>query len=299
MTDSSRVDASPATEPVSTVMGILRPIVLRPVLFMLCTIGASLGLTGASYLLTPKYRVQAVLFPSDSGSAGSSVRALGDLGGLAALAGVNIGGGQDSTVESVAMLKSKLLIRQFIVERDLLPVLFAKKWDSAAKRWAVEPADIPSVEDGVKLFDRRVRRVGEDRKTGLVTLSVEWTDRAVAEQWANELVLRLNKEMRDRAIRESDASLQQLQVQYAAAEIQPLQQSVAELIEAQVKRKTFAQVRRDYALRVVDPAFRPDADDYFFPKRPVFALAGALFGALLGYALALMALRSSKSRIAK
>ena len=38
-----------------------------------------------------------------------------------------------------------------------------------------------------------MRRVSEDRKTGLVTLSIQWKDSVVAANWANAVVMRLNE----------------------------------------------------------------------------------------------------------
>jgi len=37
----------------------------------------------------------------------------------------------------------------------------------------------------------------------MLTISVEWRDRDVAAQWANQLVAQLNEEMRQRAIDEA------------------------------------------------------------------------------------------------
>jgi hypothetical protein len=77
-------------------------------------IGAVLGVTAvalaAAFLLTPVYRASAVMIPAsaDRNSLSSSLgSSLGQLGGLAALAGVTLGTGDTTTEESIAVLKSR------------------------------------------------------------------------------------------------------------------------------------------------------------------------------------------------
>ena len=50
-------------------------------------------------------------------------------------------------------------------------------------------------------------------KTGLVTLSLEWTDPELIAQWANNLVMRLNDHQREFAVSEAQRSIEYLNQQ--------------------------------------------------------------------------------------
>jgi uncharacterized protein involved in exopolysaccharide biosynthesis len=171
-----------------------------------------------------------------------------------------------------------------------MPTLFARKWDVANNAWLVAADRIPTDGDAFKLFDRRVRGLTQDKKTSLLTLTVEWRDPALAADWANGLVADVNEEMRRRAITEADATIDLLQRQISQTEVVQLREALYKTLESEVKRKTFAMVRDEYALRVIDPAAPAAAREYVFPRRTPFMLGGLLAGALAA-ALALLAIR--------
>jgi uncharacterized protein involved in exopolysaccharide biosynthesis len=235
-----------------------------------------------AFLATPVYRVTTVLLPVEESSIAGAVRGLGDLGALAAMAGLGGAMSGDLSIEAEALLRSRKFTEDFIRERNLLPVLFADKWDARQSKWRVAADDTPQVSDGFQLFDRGVRRVGKDRRSGLVTLTIDWHDATVAADWANDLVRRVNEEMRARALKDTSATIAQLHEQLEATKVVPLQVSISELLEAQIKRQTFARVRSEFALRVVDPAVVPGDDEQVFPRRALLVVAGGAAGLVLG-----------------
>ena len=237
------------------------------------------------FLAPPVYRVTAVLIPADASADSLGMRALDSLGSLASLAGVNVGGAEDQTTEAIAVLRSRRFTVDFIRDNNLMPRLFPDDWDAARGKWAVDGDDVPTDARAYKLFDEDIRTITQDRKTGIVTLSIDWVDRDEAVTWARELVNRVNEEMRARTIRESTASLERLEQQVAKTNVLAVQESLAKLIESQVRRKILATVRPDYVFRIVDPPAAPDADDPQFPKPaivlPIAILAGLVISALV------------------
>ena len=141
------------------------------------------GLLGfiVAVLLTPQYRVEVLLAPVEQSAADGRLGALaGQLGGLGALTGIDFSESTDRD-ESLAILRSKSLTAAFLQEENLLPVLFASEWDEREKQWnSSDPADVPSIEDGYRMFDREIRQTAFARDTGLVTLSIQWRDREQA-----------------------------------------------------------------------------------------------------------------------
>ncbi|PZN30024.1 MAG: hypothetical protein DIU71_13130 [Proteobacteria bacterium] len=249
----------------------------------------ALALAG-SFLMTPIYRAQALLVPANTssslgGSSGSSM--LGQLGGLASLAGVLLPSDAE-TDEALALLKSRELTQAFIEENDLMPVLFHKKWNAETGEWRVTGDKVPTLWDAYKYFNRKVRKVYQDKATGHVTLQIEWRDPQVAADWANELANRVNLAMRQRAIDEAARSIRQLNVELAKTQVVSLQQAIAQLVQTQIERQTIAEVREEFAFRILDRAAPPDLDDYERPKPVLYAAVGMFMGFVAGLSLAVM-----------
>jgi uncharacterized protein involved in exopolysaccharide biosynthesis len=58
----------------------------------------------------------------------------------------------------------------------------------------------------------------------------------------------------------------------------------------------FARVRAQYAFKVIDPAYVPDADKYVRPKRLAMILIGALAGVIAALVLVAFRLRREQLR---
>jgi len=209
------------------------------------------------------------------------------VGGLASLAGISGLQASGQRTETLAVLSSLGFIAAFIVLHNLMPILYAKKWNPITKTWMVsKPEDIPTLSDATIYFSTRVMQVEDDKKTGLITVAVEWRDREVAAQWANALVADLNADLRGRAVDESGRSVAYLnQVLQKGTIPEVAQQAVYGLIETQLATAMMANVRKQYALKVLDVAVPPDADHYVRPNLFLF-LAGGL---ALSLVLALIA----------
>jgi uncharacterized protein involved in exopolysaccharide biosynthesis len=229
--------------------------------------------------MTPRWRAQVVIVPvKGDDMRGVLSSALGQLGGLASLAGLGASGGGNKE-ENLQFLSSRGFLRSFIEEENLLPVLFAKKWDATQGRWnVVDPDDVPTIADGVRYMDTKVRSVQEERRTGIVTLSIVWKDPEVAARWANLMVERANRDLRARAIRDAEASKAYLNAELGKTDVVELRQSVYRLIENQIKTIMLASVRPEYAFRIIDPAVPPDPDEKIRPKRLVMTVLGAMAG---------------------
>ncbi len=163
-----------------------------------------------------------------------------------------------------------------------MPLFFRRKWDERAGKWKVSVKRQPTEADASKYFDRRVRSVTEDKKTGLITLRIVWRDREVAAAWANELVARLNSEMQHRAITQADASLGFLKKELEETNVVDTRVAINRLIENQINQRVLANVTAEYAFRVIDHALPADEDDVVRPKKFLMVLIGAFLGFLAG-----------------
>lgn len=236
---------------------------------------------GVAYsLLAPSwYRASVLLVPADEKKADNLAGQLGGIVSLAGLAGISVGGG--NTAEAIAVLRSRELTGRFIQEQQLLPVLFASRWDPGAKKWRdPDPAEQPDLRKGIRYFDERIRFVREDKVSGLVTLIVEWTDPELAALWANELVRRVNDTMRARALEEAEANVKYLRQELAATSVVTLQTAISRLLETELQKLMLARGNAEFAFRVVDSAQVPELRSW--PPRLLICALSVLLGGIAG-----------------
>ena len=242
--------------------------------------GAALGILagiGLGFAMTPAYRVTVVLTPAIDTERGSGAlnSLAGGLGGLAALAGVSLGNTGDR-VEAAEVLRSRQLARDFIKAHDLVPVLIPPSREPS--RFQSPSA---SLEKAVRFFMARVMAIDEDRRSGVISISMTWSDRELVASWANEYVALVNRTLRERAIAESERRSEYLAKQLESTQVVDLRQAAFSLIENNLKESMIAHTREDYAYHVADPAVAPDPTDVVRPKRLLLAIAGGVVGILV------------------
>ena len=225
------------------------------------------------------YRAETLIAPVTRDSLGGLDALRNQFGGLAELAGVDVGTSGGRREESFATLTSMGFARSFLLSESLMPILFADRWNSKASRWR-EGEKQPTLEDGVKSFTKKVRTVTEDRKTGLVTVSVEWYSPQLAARWANRIVEMVNERLRTQAIRNTDLSIDYLNKELAKTNVVEIKQAIYRLIESQVNSAMRANVEHEYAFRVIDLAVAPETR--VSPKRVVMTLVGCATGLFVG-----------------
>ncbi len=218
---------------------------------------------------TPTYRAVAVVTPVvDPGLGGVGSRLGGQLGGLASLAGLDFGSSRTSAQEARAVLQSRRLIEEFVRQNDLVDELL--------------PPGSPtsSLWHAVQRFSDTVVSINTDIMEGMTTVSVEWTDPAVAASWANGLVTLANELMRQKAIADSQRNIDYLNKQISTTNVVEIQRVLYTLIENETKTLMLANARADFALTVIDPAAVPEAR--VRPKRRLMVLTGVAIGLILG-----------------
>lgn len=238
------------------------------------------GLVGAaSYALTPIFRSSVLLVVvDDSGKSGGLGGLAGQLAGVASLTGASLGSSGNRS-ELVGTLGSRMLIEGFILDNNLLPVLFENMWDAERGDWKNDVSKKPSLWAATELFINRVRAINDDKRTGLLTLSIEWHDANVAAAWANELVRLANKTLRDQAIAKSERNLAYLNAQLEKASVVEVRQAIYRLIETEFKNVMVAQGSDEYAFKVIDPGIV--AEKKIRPNRFAFGFVGMALGLLL------------------
>lgn len=247
------------------------------------TLAFTVAFAAVAWLAAPVYRATTIMMPAAADRTGGGMASMfGQFGGIASLAGINLPSGDSGVEEALAVLTSRQFTESFIREKNLMPILFPKRWDTSTAAWRGPPEQWPTAAAAFKLFDRSVRTLLRDRKTGLIGVQITFADRNQAADWANDLVQRLNEEMRKRAIQNADAYLGYLERELAVTTSVATRDAVSRLIDVQVRQRMLAQVTQDYAFRVVDKAMAPDRDDQIRLPKLVIAVAGPIAGILAG-----------------
>lgn len=253
------------------------------------------------------YKSEALLAPADAEQGGGGLAALaGQFGGLASMAGINLGGGGgvDKTQMAIEVMKSRQFTSNFIQKHNILPDLMAaKKWNmadntisyddelynQADKKWLrIVDAPFkpePSMQEAYKEFSKIIV-VNADKETGMITVSVEHLSPQISHQWVNWLVYDINKEMKDRDVAEATRSTTFLKSQIEQTNIADIRSILYKLIEEQAKTIMFAEVRDEYVFKTIDPAIIPEEKSK--PKRALICVLGTMLGGMLGVMLVLI-----------
>jgi uncharacterized protein involved in exopolysaccharide biosynthesis len=121
-----------------------------------------------------------------------------------------------------------------------------------------------------------------------VTIRVEWFDPELAARWANLMVARANEDLRARKLRQLESSLEFLQSELRKAQLVELRTAISQVMESQINERMLANVRPEYAFRVIDPAVAADVDQPERPKKLLLAAVGLAAGTLLGLVVGLV-----------
>ena len=252
------------------------------------------------------YKSEALLAPAESEQGGGLAALAGQFGGLASMAGINLGGGGgvDKTQMAIEVMKSRQFTSQFIQRHKILPDLMAvDKWNMSdnsitydedlynlsANTWVREVnapfKPEPSMQEAYKEFTKFVS-VNSAKDTGMVTVSVEHQSPAVAQKWVTWLIEDINRVMKDRDVAEANRSSEFLTKQIALTNVADIRSILYKLIEEQAKTIMFAEVRDEYVFKTIDPALVPEVKAG--PKRALISVLGILLGGMFAVMLVLI-----------
>jgi uncharacterized protein involved in exopolysaccharide biosynthesis len=208
------------------------------------------------------------------------------------LAGVSLGGG-GSNEENLAVLKSRDFLWKFVQEKKLMPILFEDEWDKAANRWKKnDPKKQPGQLTVHRLFVKDgLMNVETEKKTSLITVSIEWEDPKLAAEWANSMIDYLNQYLAERSIQRSERNLKYLNEALSKAQVEDFRKALLDLITQDTKNAMLATAQKDFGFKVIDPAVEPDKKAK--PKRAIIVLLSAV---LAGFIAILVAFFSENRR---
>ena len=262
--------------------------------------------------LSDQYKATVLLAPAQSDGADLS-GALGQLGGLASLAGVDIGSGDSSEAQMAQeIMKSWSFIDVFIAENNIsVEVYAAEGWsrgsnelqidddiyDAETKTWLVENDNTGEVgpPSSWVLFEAFSERlvVSENKKSGLVSVSIEYYSPQIAKQWLDMYVAAINAHMQQRQMEKVTNNINYLQAQIENTSIAEMREVFYTIIAQQTKNKMLAEASPEYAFVAVSPSMVPEEKSQ--PERAFICIIGTLLGGILSVLLVLVMHYARKS----
>jgi uncharacterized protein involved in exopolysaccharide biosynthesis len=265
-----------------------------------------------SLFMTDIYQSKAVITPIASKDSGTGVGALSALAlQFGALPGIVLPGGS-SAAEIVNLLKSNILREKVIERYQLLPVLFYKEWDAEKKDWkrgislnplvyivkivkAITPGEpqgrvrkdtgVPDVWDGLRMLDSIVK-VNQNIKENIITITVDYYDPEMAAKIVEYFLTTLTDHMSSEARRVATTNQRYLEEQLGKTADPLIKQKIYNLIAQQLETSMMAEVKENFAFKVIDPPMVPDKKAK--PKRTQMILLSFLISVFMGVFLAFL-----------
>ena len=259
------------------------------------TFASAIAAIAVALLLPNTYRAEALLAPDDPDRAGGLSSLAAQYGGLASLAGIDLGGKSvDRTDLALEILKSRKFITEFVNDHEILVDLMAVDgwnpdtgvsevdpsiYDVGASKWVREVSPprgtIPSPQEAYEKF-MELLSVSQDKVTGFVSIAIEHYSPETAKQWVDWLVEDLNSSIMQRDVAEAQQAIEYLNEQISNTSLAGLQSVFFSLIEEQTKTVMLARMTDEYLLKTLDPAVVPE--EKFRPRRALIVILSTMSG---------------------
>jgi uncharacterized protein involved in exopolysaccharide biosynthesis len=220
--------------------------------------------------MTNIYRSEATIAARESEqSTGKALSgALGGLGGFVA-SEIGLGGGSDADKIEV-LLKSRQLANLVVEKHSLLPVLFDKKWDAQKKTWMETPA--PTFQDAYKVIKDTLLKVTRDRKTNVITVSIEHKDPGFARSMVQYYLTELSEGLRAKVLKDAQENMRFLTEQLNRTSDPLLREKIYNTLAKEIEKDTFARAQTYYGFYVLDPPIAPDLNKKASPRRSMILI---------------------------
>lgn len=248
------------------------------------------------------YKSEGIYAPAqkDNGAGGMA----GQLGGLAAFAGISFGASETSDIDqALTLLRSWEFIVGVINRNNMKPVIMAAKdydinsdaiiWDAEIydpelNEWTRKPSPgKPKVPKDYEVYKQFMEfySVSQDAKTGLVTINIEFFSPSLAQQWIAFFVDAINQHFQKRDILESKNSIAYLEEKISQTSLAEMQSVFYGMIEAQMKTLMLAEVGDEYLLKTVVSPTLPEQKSS--PRRGLICMVFVCLGGFLALLIVL------------
>ena len=269
-----------------------------------------------SLFMTNIYQAKAVIMPiASKDSSGSSLGLAALASQLGGLPGISLP--SSATVAEISsLLKSNILREKMVEQYNLLPVLFYKKWDEGKKTWkkrdssgfSLNPLrlvsmltknittssikkprkkdpEIPDMDDALRSLNKIIK-INREIKENTITITVDFHDPEMSAKILEYYLTSLTDYMSSEAKRVANINRKYLEEQLANTADPFIRQKTYNLIAQQIETAMMAEVKENFAFKVIDPPRVPD--NKIKPKRAQMVILSFVVSLFIGIFMALI-----------
>ena len=242
------------------------------------------------------YQSKATLMAVEQGSGMSGM--VGRMSGMASLAGISLDSKSSSKdQEAIARIKSfEFFSNNFLPNIKLENLMAIKKWNQASNTITYHASDfnsdsgqwlrkakpprsnIPTSQEAYEEF-MEIMSVNKDKKTLLVTLSVEHKSPFIAQQWVEIMINQIDQVMRDQDRQTATKSIEYLNSLAPTVNYEEIKKALSALQQEQMKRLMMVEANDNYIFKVLDSPIVPEVKSR--PKRSLIVIWGTILGMVL------------------
>ena len=223
---------------------------------------------------------------------------VGRYSGMASLAGISLeskSGSKDQ--EAIARIKSfEFFSNNFLPNIKLENLMAVKKWKQASNTLTYDASDfnsesrqwvrkakpprsnVPTSQEAYEEFIE-IMSVNKDKKTLLVTLSVEHKSPFIAQQWVEIMINQIDQVMRDQDRQTATKSIEYLNSLAPTVFYEDIKKALSALQQEQMKRLMMVEANDNYVFKVLDSPIAPELKSQ--PKRSLIVIWGTILGMVL------------------
>ena len=241
------------------------------------------------------YESKALLSPVNE-EIGSN-QTMGNVAGLANLAGINISNATNSnSLKAIKKANTISFFKDNILPNIFLPDLMAvKSWDAETNTIFYDSDNFdnesksfiktPSAQESYKEF-KDIFQLSQDYDTGFVTVSIKHQSPYISQEWTDLIVNQINEFFRINDKIEAQAAMDFLNTQMAQTSYNEIKLVIAQLLKNRMQQLTLIEANEFYIFSYLDPPMA--MEETVEPNRASISILGAILGLMLGIIYVIM-----------
>jgi uncharacterized protein involved in exopolysaccharide biosynthesis len=204
----------------------------------------SVAATGIISFISPKiYEAKAIIMPVAQSQDQSNMSAIVSQFGITSPQGSN-------SSEIVSLLQSNVLMERVIKKYNLIPIFFSDK----------EKGKIENEQswDGIRYLKKTIYKVNDNKSKGVIELSAEYKDPEISARILTYILTELTDYMSSEAKRVADTNKKYLESLIDKNSDPLIKQKIYTMIARQIEISMMAEVKENYAFKILDPPKIPD-----------------------------------------
>jgi len=219
-------------------------ILVRKKKLILAIVVVSVTATVIISFLSPKiYEARAVIMPSTQPQEQSSMNTVASQLGL-------LSAQTSNASEIISLLQSTILMERVIKTYNLLPIFFGK--DAAGQK------PVKKIWDGIRYLKKRIYKVRDNKRDGIIEISVQFKDPEVSAKIVTYILAELTDYMSGEAKRVAETNRKYLESLIDKNADPLIKQKIYSLIARQLEISMMAEVKENFAFKILDPPKVPD-----------------------------------------